>query len=420
MEKDSTFDLGRMRLSGNQAIARGALEAGVRMTTAYPGAPISDLQGSFEQLAGNIPKRNPFTTKVGEALDQAGYQLSAYWGTTTNEDNAAALALGAVIGKADFKNREFLTEEEWDLVYGETVFAKDEEKRIPVGSRVMCSFKHLGGNKAADAIRVAVNVVPYTGGLGMASGDDRQGTSSQTMQDNKVLYAFHFRIPTLELHSPRTAHNTVKNCYSLFEELGVPFVVIMNYDLSYREVSVDPVMELDMAANHRQKGFTRDPKHLVTIGPHIRPREKRYHSKLIPLFKTKIKENFEFLGNRVTEYGVKPKTLVVVNGPFREDFEMVNDDPSLRDRLLDKYGDVLVMETDIVFPQPDALFEELVSKHSIKKIFVFEEGYGRVIYLQLLDLVNQKGLDIKILDCGIPYEPRIYERFSYIDHILNV
>ena len=118
MNKAASFDLGRMRLSGNQAVARGSLEAGVRVTSAYPGAPISDLQGSFEQLAGNIPKRNPFTIRVGEALDQAAYQLAAHWGTTTNEDNAAALALGAVIGKADFKKREFLTEEEWDLVYG--------------------------------------------------------------------------------------------------------------------------------------------------------------------------------------------------------------------------------------------------------------------------------------------------------------
>lgn len=418
--ENTTFDLGRMRLSGNQAVARGALEAGVRMTSAYPGAPISDLQGSFEQLAGNIPKSNAFTVKVGEALDQASYQLSAHWGTTTNEDNAAALALGAVICKADFKKREFLTEEEWDLVYGETVFAKDEEKRIPVGSRVMCSFKHLGGNTAADVLRVAANVVPYTGGLGIASGDDRQGTSSQTMQDNKVLYAFHFRMPTLELHSPRTAHTTVKNCYRLFEELGVPFVVVMNYDLSYREVSVDPVMELDMTANHRRKGFTRDPKHLVTIGPHIRPRENKFHSKLIPLFKTKIIENFEFLGNRVTAYGAEPNALLVVNGPFREDFELVNHDPALKERLESKFGDVLVMETDIVFPQPDSLFEKLVSKHPIEKIFVFEEGYGRVIYLQLLDLVNRLGIDTKVLDCGIPYEPRIYERFSYIDHILNV
>jgi len=353
-------------------------------------------------------------------LDQVNYQLAAHWGTTTNEDNAMALALGAVICRADFKKREFLTEEEWDLVYGDTVFAKDQEKRIPVGSRVLCSFKHLGGNTAADALRVAVNVVPYTGGLGIASGDDRQGTSSQTMQDNKVLYGFHIRIPTLELHSPRTAHSTVKNCYRLFEELGVPFAVVMNYDLSYREVSVDPVMELDMTANQRRKGFTRDPKHLVTIGPHIRPRERRYHSSLIPLFKTKIKEYFEFLGNRVTVYGTDPKTLLVVNGPFREDFELVNYDSALEKRLKNKFGDVLVMETDIVYPQPDPLFEELVSKYCIDKIFVYEEGYGRVIYLQLLDLVNQLELDVKVLDCSIPYEPRIYERFSYIDHIVNL
>jgi len=72
LENDSVFNLGRMRLSGNQAIARGAIEAGVRVTSAYPGAPISDLPGSFEQLAGNIPKKNSFTIKVSEALERVG------------------------------------------------------------------------------------------------------------------------------------------------------------------------------------------------------------------------------------------------------------------------------------------------------------------------------------------------------------
>jgi TPP-dependent indolepyruvate ferredoxin oxidoreductase alpha subunit len=419
MAKEKIFNLGRMRLSGNQSLARGAIEAGVRVTAGYPGAPISDLQMSFEQLAGNLPQANAFTINVGKVVSQIGYQLASHWGTTTNEDNAMALTIGAVIGKGDLKKREFLTEEEWDLVYGETIFAEDKEKRIPVGSRVMCSFKHLGGNTAADAIRVAVNVVPYTGGLGIASGDDRQGTSSQTMQDNKVLYGFHIRMPTLELHSPRTAHSTLKNCYRLFEELGVPFAVIMNYDLSYREVLTDVVMELDLKANQRKKGFTRDPKHLVTIGPHIRPREKKFHSKLIPLYKKKIHEYFEFLGNRVAPDGTKPKKMLVLNGPFREDFELLDHDSILKGRFKKKYGDVLVMKTDIVFPQPDSLFEELVSNYPIKKIYVFEEGYGRVIYLQLLDLMNRVDVDVKVLDCGIPFEPRIYERFSYMDHVLS-
>jgi len=138
------------------------------------------------------------------------------------------------------------------------------------------------------------------------------------------------------------------------------------------------------------------------------------------LFKTKIKENFEFLGNKVTTYGTEPGTILIVNGPFREDFELVNDDPVLKKRLKSKFGDVLVLETDIVFPQPDALFEDLVSTHPIKKIVVFEEGYGRVIYLQLLDLVNRMDMGVKVFDCSIPYEPRIYDRFSYIDHILKV
>jgi hypothetical protein len=123
MKKDGALNLGRIRLSGNQAVARGALEAGVRVATGYPGAPISDLQGSFEQLAGNLTRATPFAIKLGQALDDAQYQLTAHWGTTTNEDNAFAFALGAVICKGDIKKREFLTEDEWDLVYGDTAFA---------------------------------------------------------------------------------------------------------------------------------------------------------------------------------------------------------------------------------------------------------------------------------------------------------
>ncbi|MBW1981882.1 MAG: hypothetical protein JRJ12_11740 [Deltaproteobacteria bacterium] len=419
MIQEVVHPIGRVRYSGNQAVACGALEAGVRVATGYPGAPISDLQGSFEEIAGNIPRTNPFTIRVGSALDKSRYQLAAHWGTTTNEDNAMAFALGSVMCRGDFKRSEFLSKEEWRLVYGDTIYGKDHVGRIPVGSRVMCSFKHLGGNTAADVIRVAVNIVPYSGGLGIASGDDRQGTASQTMQDNKVLFAFHFRIPTLELHSPRASATTVKNCYKLFEELGTPFAVVMNYDLAYREISGDLVMRIDMAANSRRKGFTRDPKHLVTIGPHIRPREHKFHRKLLPLYADKISENFELLGGRLSRYGSNPRTMLVLNGPFREDFQLIKQDSLLQERLQDKFGEVLAVETDVVFPQPRALIKELIAEHSIERIIVYEEGYGRVIYLQLLDMVQELAPASRVFDCSIPYEPRIYERFSYVDHILT-
>jgi hypothetical protein len=80
MEKNPVFNLGRIRLSGNQSIAWGALEAGGRVATGYAGAPISDLQGSFEQLSDNLHRVNPFMVRVGEALDGAGYGLTAHWG----------------------------------------------------------------------------------------------------------------------------------------------------------------------------------------------------------------------------------------------------------------------------------------------------------------------------------------------------
>jgi hypothetical protein len=136
------------------------------------------------------------------------------------------------------------------------------------------------------------------------------------------------------------------------------------------------------------------------------------------MIRKKIKENYEFLGSEVVQYGSKPKTMLVVLGPFREDFKMVGHDEALRKRLESKFGDVVAVAGDVVFPQPEELYTELISKHPIERILVFEEGYTRVVYLQLLDMVNRLGLNVKVLDRTIPYEPRIYDRFSYIDHIL--
>ncbi|MBW1992228.1 MAG: hypothetical protein JRI59_08960, partial [Deltaproteobacteria bacterium] len=283
MSSQAAVKLGRIRLACTQSIVRGALEAGVSVATAYPGAPISELQGTFEELAGKSPRLSPFSRAVGEVLDRHSYRLKAVWGETTNEPNAAALAVGSVMCKGDRRPVEFISPEEWQLIWGDTAWGqKGEPGVIPVGPRVMCSFKHLGGGTAADTIRTQMNITPYTGGLAFVCGDDRQGTASQTMQDNKVLFAFHYRMPTFEVHSPRNAHLVVRHGYRLFEELGVPFAVILNYELSYREQDVEVDLLLDLATNQRQPGFFRDPKYLVTIGPHIRPREERFWHQVLP------------------------------------------------------------------------------------------------------------------------------------------
>jgi len=419
MESMVAIDLGKVRLSGTQSLARGALEAGVSMATGYPGAPFSELQGTLEQLAGKEPRNTPFALKVGEALDGLDYRLSAFWGETTNEPNAADMAVGAVICKGDAKSTEFLTPEEWQLVWGETVWAaKEEAGTIPVGPRVMCSFKHLGGGTAADVLRTLMNLTPYVGGLAFGCGDDRQGTASQTMQDNKVLFAFHFRMPTFEVHSPRSAHLTLRRGYPLFEELGVPFAVIENYELSYREQDVDLKMPIDLPVNRRQPGFLKDSKHLVTIGPHIRAREERYWQRIIPLLKRKVSEHFEALNNEIKFLSERPRQMVVLNGPYREDYYLLERDPDRLKRFREKYQDPVVMLTDLVFPLPEPLLLDLFSQHPIQEISILEEGYSKALYLQMLDFVNTRDLPIKVRFKGIPYEPRLYERLAYLDSIV--
>jgi TPP-dependent indolepyruvate ferredoxin oxidoreductase alpha subunit len=423
MAETLRVELGKMRISGNQAIARGAIEAGVRVTCAYPGAPISDLQHTFESLAKKpgYPRNNPFTIKLGEALDKAGYELVAKWGEMTNEPNALSFALGNIICKGDKKPREYITPEEYDVIYGETIFAKQKiltSDEIPAGSRVMCSVKHLGGNTAADVARTLMNIIPYPGGLAIASGDDRQGTASQTMQDNKVLFAWHFRMPTFEVHNPANAHITVRNAYKLCEELGVPFAIVENYNQSYRGVAADVTLEIDTQANKRKKGFTPDPYNLVTIGPQIRPKEKRHWERIIPLMKKKFSDYFEFLNNEVVRYSENPTKLVIVNGPFREDFNYIRSSEAREGEFKRAYKNPVVIASDLVWPLPSELYKKIFEESSIEEVYVFEEGYGRVMYFETLDFINTYEFSARVRNKGIPYEPRMYERFSYAGHIM--
>lgn len=416
-------NLGRMGITGNQAIARGAIEAGVQITCAYPGAPISDLQNTFESLANKpgFPRNNPFTLKLGESLDKAGYELVAKWGEMTNEPNALSFALGSLMCKGDKKPREYITPEEYGTIFGDTLFAKKKlltADEIPVGLRVMCSVKHLGGSTMADVARTLMNIIPYPGGLCIASGDDRQGVASQTMQDNKVLFAWHFRMPTFEVHNPANAHVTVRNAYKLCEELGVAFAVIENYSQSYREVTADVNFEIDMTANKRKKGFTSDPYNLVTIGPHIRPKEKRHWEKIIPLMKKKFSEKFEFLNNEVIRYSEKPTKIVIVNGPFREDYNYIRNNESKEREFKRRYKDPIVIASDLVWPLPTLLYKQIFEESRIDEVYVFEEGYSRLMYFETLDFINTNGFNARVINAGIPYEPRMYERFSYANHIM--
>jgi indolepyruvate ferredoxin oxidoreductase alpha subunit len=151
----------RLFVLGNEAIARGAIEAGVQVAAAYPGTPSSEI---LETLAG-----------VAKELD-----MYVEW--STNEKVAFEVALAASI----------------------------------CGIRAMASMKHVGVNVAHDPLMTA-SYIGAKGGLVLVSADDPWAWSSQNEQDNRYI-ALQGYIPVLEPSSVQEAKDMMADAFKLSEE----------------------------------------------------------------------------------------------------------------------------------------------------------------------------------------------------------
>ncbi|RMG00633.1 MAG: indolepyruvate ferredoxin oxidoreductase subunit alpha, partial [Nitrospirae bacterium] len=152
-------------LSGNEAIARGAYEAGVRLAAAYPGTPSTEILESLSRYEGVYAEWSP------------------------NEKVALEVALGASMA----------------------------------GGRALASMKHVGLNVAADPLFTAA----YTGvrgGLVVVTADDPSMHSSQNEQDNRN-YAFSAKLPLLEPSDPEEAREFTKLAFWISEEFDTPVLL---------------------------------------------------------------------------------------------------------------------------------------------------------------------------------------------------
>ncbi|MEA3223274.1 MAG: indolepyruvate ferredoxin oxidoreductase subunit alpha [Thermodesulfobacteriota bacterium] len=167
-------------LSGNEAIARGAMEAGVHIATAYPGTPSTEI---LETIAKKFPR------------------IHAQW--TPNEKVALEVAAGASYA----------------------------------GARVIAVMKHVGVNVAADPLMT----LPYTyirGGLVLVSADDPELFSSQNEQDNRN-YARFAKIPMLEPSSSQEAKDFTIEAFEISEEFGTPVMVRTTTRISHSRCIVE-------------------------------------------------------------------------------------------------------------------------------------------------------------------------------------
>ena len=157
----------KMLLLGNEAIARGAIEAGVAFASTYPGTPSSEISTNFFQMAR---------------------ESDLYFEYSTNEKVAMEVAAAAANS----------------------------------GVRSMCVMKHVGLNVAADAL-MTLAYIGVKGGMVILSADDPFMFSSQNEQDNRY-YAKMSGLPMLEPSSVEEAKEMLPGAFEISEKLSVPIL----------------------------------------------------------------------------------------------------------------------------------------------------------------------------------------------------
>jgi len=196
---------------GYEAVARGALEANVRVVSGYPGTPSSGALAALALVA-----------------EEAGIHVE--W--ATNERVAMETAWGAASN----------------------------------GMRAMCIVNHLGTNVIVDALKYSANY-GVRGGLVLFAGDDVGANTSAIESDSRVL-AESADLPILCPSSAQEARLMTKYAFSLSESLGCPVLVRSVCQLMMQRTVVR-VESIERAEN--KPVFAPNPRRVVMFEPGTMP-----------------------------------------------------------------------------------------------------------------------------------------------------
>jgi indolepyruvate ferredoxin oxidoreductase, alpha subunit len=224
---------------GNEAIVRGALEAGLAFATAYPGTPSSEVALNFYQIK---------------------QETDLYFEYSTNEKVALEVASGAAVS----------------------------------GLRTMVTMKHVGVNVAADPL-MTLAYTGVNGGMVVLTADDPSLFSSQNEQDNRY-YARLSGLPMLEPTTPQEAKDMTISAFELSEKLKIPVFLRTTTRINHSRGAVT----LGEIKPRKTRGtFIKDPFSYVTV-PAV---SRNLHIKLLQKYDEAMKEANQSSFNRIIGSG---------------------------------------------------------------------------------------------------------------------
>jgi indolepyruvate ferredoxin oxidoreductase alpha subunit len=190
-------------MMGNEAIALGAIRAGVRVVTGYPGTPSTEV---LETVA----KYNN--------IDGASRGIYVEW--SVNEKTALEVAAGAAFA----------------------------------GARVMVTMKQVGLNVASDPL-MSLNYLGVKGGMVIIVADDPGPISSQTEQDTRH-FSKHAKLALFDPSTPEEAYTMIADAFTHSEKYGEPVLFRPTTRVCHSCASVELLEDLPRT---KPGGFIKDP-----------------------------------------------------------------------------------------------------------------------------------------------------------------
>jgi TPP-dependent indolepyruvate ferredoxin oxidoreductase alpha subunit len=231
-------------LNGDEAVARGAIEAGAKVAASYPGTP---------------------ATEILETLAEVSKDFGIYTEWSINEIVALEVAAGASMA----------------------------------GVRSIVSMKHVGLNVAADAA-MTLAYTGVEGGMVIAVCDDPGMHSSQNEQDTRY-FAVHSNLPLLDAGNPQEALEMTREAFGISERLKIPIILRLTTRVAHGKARV---RIKDINKSQRKAEFDKKSSKWVMVPSNAIKQHRVLQAKLQDAAKIAEASKFNIIENNGREIGI--------------------------------------------------------------------------------------------------------------------
>ena len=298
-------------LLGDEAIAQGAIDAGLSGVYAYPGTPSTEITEYIQK------------TRVGNRESGINGNIFCQW--ATNEKTAMEGALG--------------------MSY--------------MGKRALVCMKHVGMNVCADAFMNAA-ITGVNGGLVVVAADDPSMHSSQNEQDSR-FYAKFAMIPCLEPSNQQEAYDMMHYAFDLSESLRTPILLRVTTRMAHSRAVVET---MDTPREQNPLSAPENTNHFILLPAFAR----KNYAELVEAQADFVQTSEESLYNQYIK-GSNPKRAIVTTGIAYNYLMETLSGLQTPDSRKEAYTILKITQ----YPLPKALIDQMVADGA-EEILVMEEG----------------------------------------------